>query len=506
MPGFYVLNLGCKVNRAESDTMAASCIAAGAERTPPEDADVAIVNTCTVTAEADAKTRKAIRRLSRKCSCPVIVTGCAAAIHGSELAGLGEHVVVEPARLKASQMAVDVLQRCGAGDVGDACLESEADPGAGAACDGRAPADGMMPGGDAECSVLAEGPAKDATDRAHDEGSAETATDDGSASSASDPNTPIAAFEASSPEAARVRATGGFKTRMDIKIQDGCPNSCTFCIVHIARGPMVSVDADDVVSQVESAACAGVGEVVLTGINLGCYRSRGLKLPGLIERLMQTGIGRVRISSIEPPHVDEELAGVMAEYGQRICAHLHVPLQSGCDRTLEAMGRLYDTAEFERRIAIVREARPELSLTTDVIVGFPGETDGDFEESLAFCRRIGFSKMHVFRYSRREGTPAATMEGQVPPETMSARSARMRELSDQMRLEDAESRVGGRERLLMMYPTVGMAQSYHEAVVDAPQEVGSFVDVTVTGADADGRLLASVGPLPDSEGTARATT
>lgn len=493
MPGFYVLNLGCKVNRAESDTMAASCIAAGAERTPPEDADVAIVNTCTVTAEADAKTRKAIRRLSRKCSCPVIVTGCAAAIHGSELAGLGEHVVVEPARLKASQMAVDVLQRCGAGAVGDAGLESGTDPGAGAACDGRARADGVMPGGDAECSVLDEGPA-------------ETAADCGSASSAPDSNPSIAAFEASSPEAARVRATGGFKTRMDIKIQDGCPNSCTFCIVHIARGPMVSVDADDVVSQVESAACAGVGEVVLTGINLGCYRSRGLKLPGLIERLMQTGIGRVRISSIEPPHVDEELAGVMAEYGQRICAHLHVPLQSGCDRTLEAMGRLYDTAEFERRIAIVREARPELSLTTDVIVGFPGETDGDFEESLAFCRRIGFSKMHVFRYSRREGTPAATMEGQVPPETMAARSARMRELSDQMRLEDAGSRVGGRERLLMMYPTVGMAQSYHEAVVDAPQEVGSFVDVTVTGADADGRLLASVEPLPDSEGTARATT
>lgn len=480
MPGFYVLNLGCKVNRAESDTMAASCIAAGAERTPPEDADVAIVNTCTVTAEADAKTRKAIRRLSRNCSCPVIVTGCAAAIHGSELAGLGEHVVVEPARLKASQMAVDVLQRCGEGNVG---------------------ADG-----DSEGSASAEGPAKAATDRAHDEGPAETATDDGSASSASDPNTPIAAFEASSPEAARLRATGGFKTRMDIKIQDGCPNSCTFCIVHIARGPMASVDADDVVSQVASAARAGVGEVVLTGINLGCYRSRGLRLPGLIERLMQTGIGRVRISSIEPPHVDEELAGVMAEYGQRICAHLHVPLQSGCDRTLEAMGRLYDTAEFERRIALVREARPELSLTTDVIVGFPGETDGDFEESLAFCRRIGFSKMHVFRYSRREGTPAATMEGQVPPETMAARSARMRELSDQMRLEDAESRVGGRERLLMMYPTVGMAQSYHEAVVDTPQEVGSFVDVTVTGADADGRLLASVGPLPDSEGAARVST
>lgn len=421
MPGFYVLNLGCKVNRAESDTMAASCIAAGAERTSPEDADVAIVNTCTVTAEAEAKTRKAVRRLCRMCSCPVIVTGCAAAVDGAELAALGERVVVEPARLRASQMAVGLLRDAGA--------------------------DTDRPGaGDA--------------------------------------------FAMSSPEAAAIRASGGFKTRMDIKIQDGCPNACTFCIVHTARGPAVSVDASEVVAQVASAAEAGVGEVVLAGINIGCYESGGLRLPGLLDELMGTDIGRVRISSIEPPHVDAELADVMARHGDRICAHLHVPLQSGCARTLAAMGRLYDPAEFESRVALVRQARPELSLTTDVIVGFPGESESDFEESLGFCRRMGFSKMHVFRYSRRAGTPAAELDGQVPPDVMSERAARMRGLSDQMRLEDALSRVGSGERLLMMSPTIGMAQSYHDAVLDAPCEVGSFVDVMVTGVDVEGRLVA----------------
>ena len=414
-PGFCVVNLGCKVNRAESDTMAASCMAAGGVSRDAGEADVAIVNTCTVTAEADAKTRKAVRKLLRGSSCPVVVTGCAAAMHAEELAALGQRVVVEPSRLKASQMAVDVLT-----------------------------------------------------------------------ASAKKPQ----AFSAQSPDAVRLRATSGFKTRMDIKIQDGCNNACTYCIVHVARGSVTSLTIAEVAEQVKSAHASGVGEVVLTGINLGCFNDGGARLPDLLEALMLTSIERVRISSIEPPHIDSRLVQVMAANPQRICAHLHVPLQSGCDRTLAAMHRLYDTREFARRIAMVREACPGLSLTTDVIVGFPQETHDDFSESLDFCRSMRFSKMHVFRYSRREGTLAAQMPGQVPPNIAAARAKEMRDLSDQMRNEDAFGRVGHPERLLMMSRTLGMAQSYHEVVMSDPQTAGRFVDVMIDGVRDDGRLTA----------------
>lgn len=440
-PGFHVLNLGCKVNRAESDTMAASCMAAGGVRRDAGDADVAIVNTCTVTAEADAKTRKAIRKLLRESSCPVVVTGCAAAMHADDLAALSERVVVEPSRLKASQVAVNVLAEA----AGASAPRADAAPGANMAM--------------ATPTALEKPPATEV-------------------------------FVAQSPDAVKLRATSGFKTRMDIKIQDGCNNACTYCIVHVARGPVTSLSIAEVVAQVESAHAAGVGEVVLTGVNLGCFNDHGARLPQLLEALMRTPIGRVRISSIEPPHINAELAQVMGANPQRICAHLHVPLQSGCDRTLAAMHRLYDSDEFVQRIALVRDACPELSLTTDVIVGFPQESDEDFAQSLDFCRSMGFSKMHVFRYSRREGTPAAEMDGQIPPEVAAQRARAMRDLSDEMRHADALARVGRRERLLMMTPTLGMAQSYHEVVLSTPQSEGSFVDATIDGVREDGRLTA----------------
>lgn len=431
-PKFCVLNLGCKVNRAESDTMAAACMSVGGVQSSAIDADVAIVNTCTVTAEADAKTRKLIRKLLRESTCPVVVTGCAAAMHADDLAALDKRVIVEPARLHASRKAVEILQSV--------------------------------------CESLCEG-------------SAENSSEFGSSASS---------LSMYFSEAIKLRATDEFKTRMDIKIQDGCNNSCTYCIVHVARGSVSCLKVSEVIKQAKTAHEAGVGEIVLTGINLGSFNDNGARLPDLLYELMNTQIGRVRISSIEPPHINQQLAQVMGEYPERICAHLHVPLQSGCNRTLAAMHRLYDTQEFADRIAMIKRACPSLSLTTDVIVGFPQETDEDFEQSLEFCRSMKFSKMHVFRYSRREGTPAAEMTGQIPPEVSAKRAKVMRELSDQMRHEDALGRIGSLERLLMMSSTVGMAQSYYDVIISTPQPQGSFVDAIIRDVRDDGKLEAQI--------------
>lgn len=437
MRRFCVVNLGCKVNRVESDTIAASLIAAGAERVSAERADVIVVNTCTVTAEADAKTRKAVRRACRDGNCPVIVTGCAAAIDPDGLSALDPGVTVEPVQRKAIDIALAIL-----GSAGRVSAYPEA-------ASAQMPASAVPPASEAGIEV------------------------DG--------------FEQAAHAKASIvgiRAGEGFKTRMDIKIQDGCDNRCTYCIVNRARGKAVSVPAEEVVASVAEAARAGVNEVILTGINLGGYGSDGLRLPGLIDAILdETSIGRVRVSSIEPPHVDAALADALARNPGRLCAHFHVPLQSGCSRTLREMGRLYDADEFAERVGFLRAVRPDVAITTDVIAGFPGETDEDFEESRAFCRDQGFSRMHVFRYSRRPGTPAAERADQVPSDVASRRAALLRELADEMASTDLSRRAGTVERVFVMTASRGMTESYHEIPLDPLLALtpGSLVDLAFPG-------------------------
>ena len=421
MGRFCVINLGCKVNRLESDTIAASLIAAGYERVGAEEADVIIVNTCTVTAEADAKTRKAVRRAYRDGSCPVVVTGCAAAIDPEGLTAIDPRVTVEPIHRKALALALATLN-------------------------------------------------------AQDEGTGHLLPETSDLSSC----------------LVEIRAGEGFKTRMDIKIQDGCDNRCTYCIVNRARGKAASVPARQVIESVAAATAAGVNEVILAGINLGGYSSDGLLLPGLIDAILtETSIGRVRVSSIEPPHVDEALADALARHPGRLCAHFHVPLQSGCDRTLREMGRLYTTGEFAERIGLLRAVRPDVAITTDVIAGFPGETDDGFEESLAFCRELAFSRMHVFRYSRRPGTPAAERDDQVPAEVSACRAERLRTLAAEMAADDLRCRTGTVERVLVMTPDRGMTESYHEIALDSSLALapGTLIDLPLS-LDHTGTLIA----------------
>lgn len=217
------------------------------------------------------------------------------------------------------------------------------------------------------------------------------------------------------------------RTRAFLKVQDGCDNRCTFCVTTIARGPGRSVPRTRLLDEVRELVRLGYREVVLTGVHLGSYGHdtgdrHGLK--GLVEAVLTaTAVARLRLSSLEPWDLDAGFFEVFAD--PRLLPHLHLPLQSGCDATLKRMARRTSRSEFSRLVADARRVVPDLGISTDVIVGFPGETDAEFAETVGFVDRISFSRLHIFRYSRRKGTRAALMPGQVPAPVAQERSRRM---------------------------------------------------------------------------------
>ena len=221
------------------------------------------------------------------------------------------------------------------------------------------------------------------------------------------------------------------RTRALVKIQDGCDNACTYCIIHVARGRQRSRPVDQILAEVQARLAAGHQEIVLTGVHIGAYgrdRQDGpadADLWSLVGRILaETEVARLRLSSIEPWDLTEQAFRLWDD--PRLCRHLHLPLQSGCDATLHRMARRYTAAEFAALVRAARDAIPDLAVTTDLIVGFPGETDDRFAESLAFVQSQGFARVHVFPYSLRAGTPAAGMPGQVPPPVKAERARAMR--------------------------------------------------------------------------------
>ena len=224
------------------------------------------------------------------------------------------------------------------------------------------------------------------------------------------------------------------RTRAYLKIQDGCSQYCSYCIIPYARGPIRSREPQEVLAEVKRLADNGFKEVVLTGIHVASY-GKDRRDTSLLEILRQVheveGIERIRFSSIEPNVVTEEFAQTMAEL-PKVCDHFHLSLQSGCDRTLKEMNRKYDTEKYRQAAATLRKYMPHVALTTDIIVGFPGETEEDFKESYAFAKEIGFAKIHVFPYSPKRGTPAAERKDQLPNAVKSERSHALIELSDKM--------------------------------------------------------------------------
>lgn len=232
------------------------------------------------------------------------------------------------------------------------------------------------------------------------------------------------------------------RTRAFLKVQEGCQEFCTYCIVPYARGPMRSRPGDEVLREAEMLAEAGFAEIILTGTHLAAYSWSGWDLSVLLKKLEGIrSIRRIRLSSVEPLDVTSALTETMAR-SSKVCHHLHLPLQSGSDRILERMNRKYDRARFLELVASLRELMPDIGISTDVMVGFPGETDEDFQLTRAFVQECRFSRLHVFRFSPRPGTPAAHMKDQVPPDVKSSRATRLIADGRQLALEFAASFVG----------------------------------------------------------------
>ena len=256
-------------------------------------------------------------------------------------------------------------------------------------------------------------------------------------------------------------------SRPMIKIQEGCNNYCSYCIIPYLRGPERSRTLQHVLQEATALAAQGYKEVVLTGINLSSW-GRDFTPKSNLTQLLKAlaiveGLQRLRISSIEPLDVSEEFIDFVANE-PKFCRHLHIPLQSGSDGVLQRMNRHYDTAYYRQLVSRLRERLPGLALTTDLIVGFPGETESEVAETLAFCREMQFSRMHIFRYSARKGTPAAKRPDQIPKEVQEMRSKQMRGLADQMAAAYAKTFIGKEVQVLLEENSSrnGLAEGYSD--------------------------------------------
>lgn len=242
------------------------------------------------------------------------------------------------------------------------------------------------------------------------------------------------------------------KTRAVVKIQDGCDNFCTYCIIPYARGRVRSRKIENVIKEITDIAKQGIQEIVITGIHIGSYGKDFKEKISLIDVLKEVnkidGIKRIRLGSLEPKTITQEFLSELIKL-EKICHHFHLSLQSGCDETLERMNRKYNTKEFKEAVELIREKYPDVLLTADVIVGFPGETEEEFETTYKFLKEIKFYKIHVFKYSKRKDTKAAIMPNQILPEKQNERSNKLIELSNKIQEEYNKQYIGKQVQVLI---------------------------------------------------------
>lgn len=373
--------LGCKVNQYESEAIAELFAEKGYDVVSIEDqADVYIINTCTVTNFGDKKSRQLIRKVKRQNPDAIVaVVGCYAQTAPEEISAVeGVNLVIGTKdKSQVVKMVEDYRKEMGVQNF--------------------------------------------VTDIMHER-----------------------VFEPL--EIKRLQN----RTRAYLKIQDGCSQFCSYCIIPYARGPIRSRAPQDVIAEVKRLAENGFREVVLTGIHVASYGKdrKDITLTEIIQQVHAVeGIERIRFSSIEPNVVTEEFAQAMAAL-PKVCDHFHLSLQSGCDKTLEQMRRRYDTAQYRRAVALLRKYLPDAALTTDIIVGFPGESEEDYQQSKAFAEEIGFSKIHVFPYSPKKGTPAAERKDQLPNAVKQQRSHDLILASERMTEAFLQAHVGKQKEVL----------------------------------------------------------
>jgi len=391
---FYVHNFGCRATQADGAALECDLLGRGLSRaTSAREAEVVVLNTCTVTAEADRDVRAAIRRVHRENpGCRILVTGCYAQRAPQELDGLpGVAWVVGNSH---KHRVGEILRDC---HPERAAFASEGP---------------LLPVESLSGSSIHIGDIF-----AHTELMAAPVFD----------------------------GLGYDKTRPNLKVQDGCDNRCSFCIIPFVRGQSRSLRRDDVLREMDALVAAGFREVVISGINLGRWgRDLEAAIPfeALVGAILEhTAVERLRLSSIEPMDWTDELIGLVAG-SPRIARHAHVPLQSGSDRILRRMHRKYRPWHYEDRIRRIRAAMPTAAIGADVMAGFAGETEAEFEENRQFIASLPFTYLHVFTYSARPGTPAADMQGQLPVEIRRERNRILRELAAEKKKEFMQSLVG----------------------------------------------------------------
>jgi len=275
------------------------------------------------------------------------------------------------------------------------------------------------------------------------------------------------------------------RTRAFIKIQDGCDRMCAYCIIPYVRGVPKSRDMNEILTEVKNHVANGTQEVVITGIQVAAYGedTKYTRLPMLMKELLNiNGLSRLRLSSIEPNAVTAEFLEAAAS-SQVLCDHFHLSLQSGCDATLQRMNRRYTTGEYAEIAARLRDIWPNAAITTDVIVGFPGETDEEFCDTLDFVQRIKFADIHVFEYSKRGGTPAATFPGQVADIVKTERSKKVREIATGLRLDFFRQQVGKIMPVLFESDNKGHTTNYCPVEIETTQKnlQNRIVDVEICG-------------------------
>jgi threonylcarbamoyladenosine tRNA methylthiotransferase MtaB len=385
----YLESLGCRLNYAETVALGRELAGAGhVLAASAEQADVCVLNSCAVTGEAARKSRQLARHMARSNpSARLLLTGCYATLEGEAAAALPNVALVVGNARKDQLLSV-------IGDFG------EPSP----------PADSMQ-GSQDEPSGL-----------------------------------PGALPLDGAPFPADARG----RTRAYVKVQDGCHNRCTFCIVTVARGDEHSRPIDAVVDEINGLHAEGYQEAVLTGVHLGAYgRDLGTDLRSLVSALLtDTAIPRLRLSSLEPFDLAPEFFDLWGQGSGRLMPHLHLPAQAGSEVIVRRMGRRNRVLDFEALARAARERIPGLTITTDLIAGFPGETDDDFEKTVSFARRIGFAHLHVFTYSARAGTAAARFDGQVPQAERRRRSRVLSELDAELGRAIRRSFVGDQRAVL----------------------------------------------------------
>jgi threonylcarbamoyladenosine tRNA methylthiotransferase MtaB len=422
VPTFYVENFGCRASQADGAAIERQFRHHGlGPAAAPSQAEIVVLNTCTVTSSADQDARAAIRRIQRENpGCQIVVTGCYAQRAPGEVASLPgvSRVIGNSHKHRLAEIALSPLQ-----------------------------------------------------DRTAGSGDFVSASDLGQPSIGNDGIFVSDIFAHTELLAAPVFDAANERTRPNLKVQDGCDNRCSFCIIPSVRGQSRSSPSERVLRDVQLLVDNGYREVVISGINLGRWGrdllQTRLRLEDLIHAILdQTSLEKLRISSVEPMDWSDELIALMAN-SPRIAKHAHVPMQSGSDRVLRAMHRKYRPWHYREKIEKIRTAMPAAAIGADVMTGFPGETDADFEETRRMVEELPFTYLHVFTYSPRPGTPSATMPNLVPAHAARERNRILRELAAEKRLAFMLKFVGQAVRAITLstvHPTP--AGGFTEALTD----------------------------------------